>query len=48
MELVLIGLCWYWVDVFWVVGWSGVDWSVAGTVWWMCSVWWVDLVLMGL
>ena len=41
--------CWYLVmDVFWVVGWSGVDWSVAGTVWWMCSVWWVGLVLMGL
>ena len=40
--------CWYYVvDVFWVVGWSGVDLSVAGTVWWMCSGWWVCLVLVG-
>ena len=41
--------CWYCVvDVFWVVGWSGVERSVAGTVWWMCSGWWVGLVLIGL
>ena len=47
LELVLIGLCWYWVDVFWVVGWSCVDGAVAGTRWWMCSGWWVGLVLIG-
>ena len=49
LHLVLIGLCWYWVmDVFWVFGWLGVDGSVAGTVWWMCSGWWIGLVLIGL
>ena len=40
--------CWYLVlDVFWVVGWSSVDGSVAGTVWWMCFGWWGGLVLVG-